>query len=158
MQTYGTNEPILSSEINFEDYSRSWISKQLAQLCEDGKLIRYEKAFIIFLQILCLEKVYQTHVYSLYKLLNFVMLNDSLRELATAVYEERKPHLNCRSAKDDTDMNALLWRSLTELSIGKIMKKSREKSFLKMWTIKLQLLRCKRLLMQIFLDKYQIIL
>lgn len=43
LQTYGTNEPIFSSEISFEDYSRPWISKQLAQLCEDGKLIRYEK-------------------------------------------------------------------------------------------------------------------
>lgn len=42
-QTYGANEPIFSSEINFENYSRPWISKQLAQLCEDGKLIRYEK-------------------------------------------------------------------------------------------------------------------
>ncbi len=43
MQTYGTNEPIFSSEISFENYSKPWISKQLAQLCEDGKLIRYEK-------------------------------------------------------------------------------------------------------------------
>ena len=43
LQTYGTNEPIFSSEISFEDYSRPWISKQLAQLCEEGKLIRYEK-------------------------------------------------------------------------------------------------------------------
>ena len=40
---YGTNEPILSSDISFRDYSRPWISKQLAQLCEEGKLIRYEK-------------------------------------------------------------------------------------------------------------------
>lgn len=43
LETYGTNEPIFSSEISFEDYSRPWISKQLAQLCEDGKIIRYEK-------------------------------------------------------------------------------------------------------------------
>ena len=43
VQIYGTNEPIFSSEITFKDYSRPWISKQLAQLCEDGKLIRYEK-------------------------------------------------------------------------------------------------------------------
>lgn len=40
---YGTNEPILSSDISFRDYSRPWISKQLAQLCEEGKLVRYEK-------------------------------------------------------------------------------------------------------------------
>lgn len=43
LETYGTNEPIFSNEISFEDYSRPWISKQLAQLCEDGKIIRYEK-------------------------------------------------------------------------------------------------------------------
>lgn len=43
LETYGTNEPIFSSEICFEDYSRPWISKQLAQLCEDGRIIRYEK-------------------------------------------------------------------------------------------------------------------
>ena len=43
MGQYGTNEPILSSDISFRDYSRPWISKQLAQLCEEGKLIRYEK-------------------------------------------------------------------------------------------------------------------
>jgi len=43
LKTYGANEPIFSNEICFKDYSRPWISKQLAQLCEDGKLIRYEK-------------------------------------------------------------------------------------------------------------------
>lgn len=43
LETYGTNEPIFSNEICFEDYSRPWISKQLAQLCENGKIIRYEK-------------------------------------------------------------------------------------------------------------------
>jgi hypothetical protein len=43
LQQYGVNEPILSSEISFRDYSRPWIYKQLNQLCEDGKLVRYEK-------------------------------------------------------------------------------------------------------------------
>lgn len=43
LQTYGTNEPIFSNEITFKDYSRPWILKQLAQLCDEGKLIRYEK-------------------------------------------------------------------------------------------------------------------
>lgn len=43
LQTYGTNEPIFSNEITFKNYSRPWISKQLAQLCDEGKLIRYEK-------------------------------------------------------------------------------------------------------------------
>lgn len=43
LQTFGTNEPIFSNEITFKDYSRPWILKQLAQLCDEGKLIRYEK-------------------------------------------------------------------------------------------------------------------
>lgn len=43
VQQYGTNEPILSSEITFQDYSRPWIYKQLNQLCEEGKLTRFEK-------------------------------------------------------------------------------------------------------------------
>lgn len=43
LQQYGVNEPILSSELSFEDYSRPWIYKQLNQLCEEGKLVRYEK-------------------------------------------------------------------------------------------------------------------
>lgn len=43
MQQYGANEPILSSELSFGGYSRPWIYKQLNQLCEEGKLVRYEK-------------------------------------------------------------------------------------------------------------------
>ena len=47
LQTFGTNEPIFSNEITFKDYSRPWILKQLAQLCDEGKLIRYEKGLYI---------------------------------------------------------------------------------------------------------------
>ena len=43
LQQYGANEPILSSEISFQDYSRPWLYKQLNQLCEEGKIVRYEK-------------------------------------------------------------------------------------------------------------------
>lgn len=43
LQQYGTNEPIMSSEITFQNYSRPWIYKQLNQLCEEGKLVRFEK-------------------------------------------------------------------------------------------------------------------
>lgn len=42
-QQFGANEPILSSEISFQGYSRPWIYKQLNRLCEEGKLVRYEK-------------------------------------------------------------------------------------------------------------------
>lgn len=42
-QQYGTNEPILLSEITFEDYSRPWIMKQLQSLCASGDICKYEK-------------------------------------------------------------------------------------------------------------------
>lgn len=43
LEKYGTNEPILSTEISFMGYSRPWIMKQLQKLCESGEIIRYEK-------------------------------------------------------------------------------------------------------------------
>lgn len=41
--TFGVNEPIFSADIKFEDYSKPWIAKQLAALCEDGRLVRFER-------------------------------------------------------------------------------------------------------------------
>lgn len=43
LQRFGKNEPIMSSEIEFEDYSKPWIYKQLNTLVSQGKLIRFEK-------------------------------------------------------------------------------------------------------------------
>lgn len=43
LQQYGTNEPIVSAQITFKEYSRPWVMKQLKSLCEEGKLIRFEK-------------------------------------------------------------------------------------------------------------------
>lgn len=43
LQRFGTNEPILSSDISFRDYSKPWIYKQLNRLCDEGRLVRYEK-------------------------------------------------------------------------------------------------------------------
>lgn len=48
------------------------------------------------------------NVYDIFKLLDVVTLNDSMRQLVQSVREERKPHVNCRSAKDGVDTNALL--------------------------------------------------
>lgn len=48
------------------------------------------------------------HMYDIYKLLDVVSLGNSMNELVQSVREERKPHVNCRSAKDGIDMNALL--------------------------------------------------
>ena len=41
--TFGTNEPIFSTDIKFEDYSKPWIAKQLTALCESGRLVRFER-------------------------------------------------------------------------------------------------------------------
>ena len=43
IKSFGYNEPILSSEISYKNYSKPWINKQLANLCENGQLIRFEK-------------------------------------------------------------------------------------------------------------------
>lgn len=48
------------------------------------------------------------HIYDLYKLSEIVILNDELKQLVNEVYTERKPHTQCRSAKDGIDMNVLL--------------------------------------------------
>ena len=48
------------------------------------------------------------HVYDIHKLLDVVTLDDAMKKLVQDVREERKPHVNCRSAKNGIDMNALL--------------------------------------------------
>lgn len=48
------------------------------------------------------------HIYDIYKLLDVVTLDDAMKKLVQDVREERKPHVNCRSAKNGIDMNALL--------------------------------------------------
>lgn len=40
---YGYNEPIFYNELNFKNYSRPWLQKELIALCEQGKLMRFEK-------------------------------------------------------------------------------------------------------------------
>lgn len=43
IKTFGINEPIFSSDIKFEQYSKPWIAKELAKLCETNHLIRFER-------------------------------------------------------------------------------------------------------------------
>lgn len=43
VDTFGYNEVILSSEISFAEYSTPWIKKAISRLCEEEKLIRFEK-------------------------------------------------------------------------------------------------------------------
>ena len=43
LNTYGYNEAILLGEISFNRYSVSWIKKELQKLCEEGKILRFEK-------------------------------------------------------------------------------------------------------------------
>lgn len=48
------------------------------------------------------------HIYDIYKLSDIVTLDDDLKQLVSEVFEERKPHEQCHSAKDGIDMNTLL--------------------------------------------------
>lgn len=43
IKTYGYNEAIMLNEISFDGYSVPWIKKYLSKLCEEGKIIRFEK-------------------------------------------------------------------------------------------------------------------
>lgn len=43
LKAYGYDEPILISEIQFEHYSRPWLYKELHKLCEEERIIRFEK-------------------------------------------------------------------------------------------------------------------
>lgn len=43
VETYGYNEAIIGTEISYKEYSRPWIAKALAKLCDENKLIRFEK-------------------------------------------------------------------------------------------------------------------
>lgn len=43
LEEYGYNEPILTNEIQFENYSKPWIYKELNRLCDNKKLVRFEK-------------------------------------------------------------------------------------------------------------------
>ena len=48
------------------------------------------------------------HIYDLYKLSDIVTLDDDLKQLVSEVFEERKPHEQCHSAKEGIDMNTQL--------------------------------------------------
>lgn len=43
VRIYGYNEVILSREISYKGYSIPWIKKVLKQLCDEEKIIRFEK-------------------------------------------------------------------------------------------------------------------
>lgn len=43
LEQYGYNEPILTNEIQFNNYSKPWIYKELNRLCDNNKIRRFEK-------------------------------------------------------------------------------------------------------------------
>ena len=43
LDTYGRNEAILSHEIAFQGYSAPWIKKALKNLCDEGKVVRFQR-------------------------------------------------------------------------------------------------------------------
>ena len=48
------------------------------------------------------------HIYDIFKLSDIVSLDANLKQLVSEVFDERKPHEQCCSAKDGIDMNVLL--------------------------------------------------
>jgi hypothetical protein len=74
-QQYGTNEPILLSEITFEDYSRPWIMKQLQSLCVSGDLCKYEKG----VYYVPTETVFGKSILNPRKVIEKKYINDSKR-------------------------------------------------------------------------------
>ncbi len=80
-------------EVNVQAADRTLIDKlyALGDYYIDGKIHEHSR-----------------HIYDIYKLLDVVKIDVSLQNLAKAVYEERKPHVNCRSAKEGIDMSSLL--------------------------------------------------
>lgn len=43
VKKYGYNEAIQSNELSFDGYSVPWIKKALKKMCDDGRLVRFEK-------------------------------------------------------------------------------------------------------------------
>ncbi|MGN0394969.1 MAG: DUF6088 family protein [Coprococcus sp.] len=43
LEQYGYNEPILTNEIQFNNYSKPWIYKELNRLCDNNQVVRFEK-------------------------------------------------------------------------------------------------------------------
>lgn len=43
IETYGFNEPIISKDVSYQNYSRQWLYKEFNKLCESGEIIKYEK-------------------------------------------------------------------------------------------------------------------
>lgn len=43
LEKYGYNEPILTNEIQFNNYSKPWIYKELNRLCDNNQIKRFEK-------------------------------------------------------------------------------------------------------------------
>ena len=48
------------------------------------------------------------HIYDIYKLSEIVTVDDTLKELALSVADERRPHKMCLSVQNGTDVNAVL--------------------------------------------------
>ena len=43
LNTFPKNQPILIGEISYRNYSQPWIYKELAKLCDQEKIVRFEK-------------------------------------------------------------------------------------------------------------------
>jgi len=48
MAQFGVNEPIYADEINYEDYSRPWVLKELKKLVDSGEMKRFDRGIYYF--------------------------------------------------------------------------------------------------------------
>ena len=80
-------------EVNVQSASRTFVDKLFA-------LGDYYISGIV--------QEHSRHLYDLYKLSDIVVIDNKLKKLVKEVFEERKVHEQCHSAKDGIDMNALL--------------------------------------------------
>lgn len=67
------------------------------------------------------------HIYDLYKILEFVPLDNELKKLVLDVREDRKQNKNCISAQNDCDIKIVLKKIINEKSYYKDYKKITEK-------------------------------
>lgn len=78
--------------------------------------------------------------------MDIVVLNEDIKRLANEVYEKRKSHIQCRSAKNGVDMNILLQEIVDKKIYEKDYDEITSKMLLKIYLIIQRFVHCKKLL------------
>jgi hypothetical protein len=59
-------------------------------------------------------ETHSRHIYDLFKLYPKITFDSIFANLIAEVREVRRPHITCRSAQDNVDLQELLWKILNE--------------------------------------------